>query len=86
LITKYELRSKPGAFVAAPVGGFLFAVAAFILRISFLWLWARIKSHRFDAFDKPEPRSPLVFVDEDGEIEQDVMHTSVEAAPKGKFF
>lgn len=43
-----------GAFVAAPVGGLLWAAAAFALRISVQWMLAKRAGRRFDAFDKPE--------------------------------
>jgi Na+/proline symporter len=42
-----------GAFVAAPVGGILWALAAFALRISVLWIKAKVKHERFTAFDRP---------------------------------
>lgn len=41
-----------GAFVAAPVGGLLFAGAAFALRIGVLWIRAKMSGTRFDAFDR----------------------------------
>ncbi|KAF1811083.1 hypothetical protein P152DRAFT_400132 [Eremomyces bilateralis CBS 781.70] len=46
-----------GAFVAAPVGGMLFALAAFALRIGTLWLWSRFGNRKFDAFDRPVVRA-----------------------------
>lgn len=42
-----------GAFVAAPVGGLLWAAVAFCLRISIQWTLARTRGKRFDAFDRP---------------------------------
>lgn len=42
-----------GAFVAAPVGGLLFAAAAFCARITTLWTYARITNTPFTALDKP---------------------------------
>lgn len=42
-----------GAFVAAPVGGLLWAFAAFGLRISVQWILAKRSGRRFDAFDRP---------------------------------
>lgn len=42
-----------GAFVAAPVGGLLWAAAAFCLRISVQWVLAKVRGKRFDAFDRP---------------------------------
>ena len=43
-----------GAFVAAPVGGLLWALGAFALRIGYQYAEARHKGKRFDAFDQPE--------------------------------
>ncbi|KAI1981065.1 hypothetical protein LOZ53_001676 [Ophidiomyces ophidiicola] len=42
-----------GAFVAAPVGGFIFSVIAFALRIGVQFMYARARGKRFDVFDKP---------------------------------
>merc|ERR1711939_964495 len=46
-----------GAFVAAPVGGALWALAAFGFRIAVQWIWAKKKGVRFDALDKPSAPS-----------------------------
>ncbi|KAI9669135.1 MAG: hypothetical protein M1831_000727 [Alyxoria varia] len=46
-----------GAFVAAPVGGFLWAIGALVLRLFIQWTMARVKGRRFDALDKPVERS-----------------------------
>ncbi|KAK2743397.1 hypothetical protein FQN57_004862 [Myotisia sp. PD_48] len=45
-----------GAFVAAPVGGFIFSLIALGLRLGFLFAYAKYRGHRFDAFDRPPPR------------------------------
>ncbi|KAH7309003.1 hypothetical protein B0I35DRAFT_441179 [Stachybotrys elegans] len=42
-----------GAFVAAPIGGFLWAFAALGVRLSIQYIMARVKGHRFDALDRP---------------------------------
>lgn len=42
-----------GAFVAAPIGGLLFALAAFLLRVAVQWGYARSKGVPFTALDKP---------------------------------
>lgn len=80
-----------GAFVAAPVGGLLWALAAFALRISVQWVMAKRSGRRFDAFDKPaapdasfytghdNSGSDSVHRDEDG-VERSVVDI------KGKFF
>lgn len=43
---------KAGAFVAAPIGGLLWGLAAFGLRIGYHFLLAKFKGRRFDAFDR----------------------------------
>lgn len=72
-----------GAFVAAPVGGLLFGVAACLVRLGFQYLWAKKKGVRFDALDRP------VVVEDDDSI-RDVVHI-VHEGPQtsklvGKFF
>ncbi|KAF3930227.1 hypothetical protein ABW20_dc0104135 [Dactylellina cionopaga] len=42
-----------GAYVAAPVGGILFMVASCILRLSILWVVAKVKGTRFAGLDRP---------------------------------
>ncbi|KAK5104181.1 hypothetical protein LTS08_002067 [Lithohypha guttulata] len=83
-----------GAFVAAPVGGLLWAAAAFALRVSVQWMLAKRAGRRFDAFDRPAApdasfytgrrydnveRDHDVVRDEDG-VERNVSDV------KGKFF
>ena len=84
-----------GAFVAAPVGGLLFAGAAFALRIGVLWVKSRMSGTRFDAFDRPAEADPSFYTgrvggdvgerehitqrDEDG-VERNIVEI------KGKFF
>ncbi|EDU50067.1 hypothetical protein PtrSN002B_004637 [Pyrenophora tritici-repentis] len=70
-----------GAFVAAPFGGLLWAFGACALRISFLWIRARVQGTRFDAFDRP---IPLNNDDHDGDAVLE--HSSVETGTKGRFF
>lgn len=50
-----------GAFVAAPLGGLLWAIAAFLLRITAQWLYAKVKGQRFTAFDRPLPMGPELY-------------------------
>lgn len=45
-----------GAFVVAPFGGLLFGFIACALRMSFQFLLAKRKGHRFDALDRPVSR------------------------------
>ncbi|KAL2257117.1 hypothetical protein VTK26DRAFT_640 [Humicola hyalothermophila] len=47
-----------GAFVAAPVGGFLWGFGALGLRLAIQYVGARVKGHRFDALDRPVAVSP----------------------------
>ena len=71
-----------GAFVAAPVGGLLWALAAFGGRLGVLWIMSRVKGTRFDALDKPpRPDATLytggvsdseMYRDEDGVERSDV--------------
>lgn len=80
-----------GAFVAAPVGGLLWALGAFALRISVQWIMAKRSGRRFDAFDKPAAPDASFYTgdgnggsdgilrDEDG-VERSVIDV------KGKFF
>ncbi|KAF3000689.1 hypothetical protein E8E13_002015 [Curvularia kusanoi] len=77
-----------GAFVAAPFGGLLWAAAACALRISTLWVWARVRGTRFDALDRPVPRQtsrPGAF-DADENENASVLETSVETGKNGRFF
>ncbi|KAI5464327.1 hypothetical protein BGZ63DRAFT_451582 [Mariannaea sp. PMI_226] len=46
-----------GAFVAAPVGGLLWGFGALAVRLTFQWVYAKLRGHRFDALDPPIPRS-----------------------------
>jgi hypothetical protein len=74
-----------GAFVAAPVGGLLWAFGACGLRIAFLFVMAKIRGHRFTALDRPVPRHvtrPGVF--DEHENEAVLEHNTVDT--KGKFF
>jgi hypothetical protein len=75
-----------GAFVAAPFGGLLWAAGACALRIGFLWVMAKVRGHRFDAFDRPVPRD-VTRAGAFDETENDAVldHSSV-VSHKGKFF
>ena len=76
-----------GAFVAAPFGGLLWALGAFVLRISISWVHAKVKGHRFDAFDRPRPLEPIDFVGRGSMDEEREAVNRVEASSiKGKFF
>jgi hypothetical protein len=79
-------NSYLGAFVAAPFGGLLWAAGACALRIGFLWIMARVRGHRFDAFDRPVPRE-MTRAGAFDETENDAVldHSSV-VSHKGKFF
>lgn len=83
-----QADSCTGAFVAAPVGGLLWALSAFALRISYHWIMSKAKGHRFDALDRPLPAPPNFHsghIDRDDEDREGV--TTGETRPmKGKFF
>ncbi|PGG98870.1 hypothetical protein AJ79_08746 [Helicocarpus griseus UAMH5409] len=61
-----------GAFLAAPIGGILFGIAALILRLTYQFLLAKYQHRRFEALDKPQPppqpSSPRLFSDQDDDI------------------
>lgn len=75
-----------GAFVAAPVGGLLWAGAAFVLRLSALWIWARVKGTRFEALDRPAhvQNDPGYYTGEEIYRDEDGVERSEVKA--GKFF
>ena len=74
-----------GAFVAAPVGGLLWAFAAFALRITCQFLLAKLAGRRFDAFDRPLRQPPAsIFTGRATPDEEGVPVTGVEASSKGK--
>lgn len=84
-----------GAFVAAPVGGLLWGLAAFGLRIAIQWTIAKRKGTRFDAFDKPpaptaafytgQVRPGLGHGERDVYVDDDGVERS-EVKVRGKFF
>lgn len=90
-----------GAFVAAPVGGALWALAAFGFRLAMQWAWAKKNGMRFDALDKPSAPSAGFYTGNasglvaDGETDiptERSLYTDAdgversEVAVKGKFF
>ena len=83
---KVHLTLQQGAFVAAPVGGLIFAAVAFALRIAFQWTMARSRGHHFNAFDRPvviaTPRAP----DSDEEPATYSAPEQGTSSLKGKFF
>jgi Na+/proline symporter len=71
-----------GAFVAAPVGGVLWALATFTLRIGSQWVYAKAKGHRFTALDRPNTEAaaqPEAVLDDDNATE-----AAVGVSGKGK--
>ncbi|OAL65596.1 hypothetical protein A7C99_2693 [Trichophyton rubrum] len=48
-----------GAFVAAPVGGLIFACIALGLRVGYKYVLSKTTGRHFDVFDRPLPRSPM---------------------------
>lgn len=77
-----------GAFVAAPLGGLLWAFGAFAIRILCLWVSAKVKGHRFEALDRPRPLEPVDYVGRHDSSEEDHQHVANGDASslKGKFF
>lgn len=76
-----------GAFVAAPVGGLLWAAGAFLFRVLCLWIMAKTKGHRFDAFDRPHTSKAANPVRGKDVQEEEQEPVSVEvSSTKGKFF
>lgn len=82
-----------GAFVAAPIGGLLWGFGALALRLSFQWLHARIKGHRFDALDKPDYLTRILPIGPDGneyadsdEFRAEPGEGLIQVDHKGKFF
>ena len=83
-----------GAFVAAPVGGLLWAFAAFATRIAAQWTLAKVRGHRFTAFDKPAAPTASFYTGRTGDsaaserevyLDADGVERS-EVQVKGKFF
>lgn len=80
-----------GAFVAAPVGGLLWGLGAFVLRVAVQWVYAKVKGEKFTALDKPDyltrTRSAQgnEYADED-EITADDQAGIVTITHIGKFF
>ena len=79
-----------GAFVAAPIGGLLWAAGAFAARIAFQWIQAKRKGHRFEAFDRPPPPSPRLYTGRTSpgseEEPEDRENTLTVTSQKGKFY
>ncbi|KAF3035399.1 hypothetical protein E8E12_000638 [Didymella heteroderae] len=80
------LLTRLGAFVAAPFGGLLWAFGACALRISTLWVWAKVKGHRFNALDRPVPRQMTRAGAFDADEHAPVVEHSVETGKSGRFF
>ena len=78
-----------GAFVAAPIGGLLWGFGSFTLRIACLWIVAKVKGHRFDAFDRPRPLEAADYVGHRNVSEENQQqHVASDEASslKGRFF
>tara|TARA_R110002060_G_scaffold38059_2_gene49227 strand:- start:521 stop:1591 length:1071 start_codon:yes stop_codon:yes gene_type:complete len=76
-----------GAFVAAPVGGLLWGFGALAVRLTYRFLEARLKGHRFDALDRPAYLANTTSEYADGdEIHTDPRAGLVTVDHKGKFF
>lgn len=71
-----------GAFVAAPVGSFLWGFGALSIRLGFQFLQAKRLGRRFDALDRTTMSASEVVQEED--VQQD--HETVATKSPGKFF
>lgn len=67
-----------GAFVAAPVGSFLWGFGALGLRLSFQWFMCKRKGTRFDGLDRPIESEPV------GDVTSE--HQIVDPKGPGRFF
>ena len=74
-----------GAFVAAPVGGLLWAFGAFALRLAAQFAYAKYKGHAFTALDRPAylARDSVSSTHDDDEYPP---AQAVESEFRGKFF
>lgn len=86
--TALLLTAGSGAFVAAPVGGLLWGFAAFAIRILCLWIMAKIKGHRFDAFDRPRPLEAAEYAGQGFPSDDQPGHPPADetSSLKGRFF
>ena len=79
-----------GAFVAAPVGGFLWAIGALTFRLCFQWIRAWVTGRRFDALNRvsQEGLPTLGYTSQSGPAgDQSSSPTeSIEPSRPGKFF
>ncbi|KAF2205098.1 hypothetical protein GQ43DRAFT_446255 [Delitschia confertaspora ATCC 74209] len=75
-----------GVFVAAPIGGLLWGFGALFLRLSVQYISSRIRGHRFDAFDRPAPRTDS-YADWNAGEDRAVVHEHPDHVRKsGRFF
>ena len=79
---------SPGAFLAAPIGGLLWGFGAFALRILCLWVTAKVKGIRFDAFDRPRPLEAVDYIGRQDSLDEDRQHIAngKTSSLKGRFF
>lgn len=81
-----------GAFVAAPVGGLLWAAAAFAGRLAVQWSLARFRGSPFTALEKPAAPSPSFYTGRASDEGERDVYTDTdgversEVQVKGKFF
>ncbi|KAM0243780.1 hypothetical protein ACHAPO_000640 [Fusarium lateritium] len=68
-----------GAFVAAPVGSLLWGLGAMVVRITFQYVYAKVRGHRFDALDRPLDLRPA-------SREDDTPSENLVSQTAGKFF
>ena len=77
-----------GAFVAAPVGSFLWGFGALGLRLAFQWFMAKRQGRRFDALDRPlvAARRGDWDDDETAPVGAGQDHVAINTKITGKFF
>ena len=85
----FDTENVAGAFVAAPIGGLLWGSGAFAVRVGVQWILAKVRGHRFEAFDRPLVADPSFLTgsddrpsDEDG---REPTATAKSSSLKGKF-
>jgi Na+/proline symporter len=75
-----------GAFVAAPIGGFLWAFGALGLRLAFQYVLSKTHGRRFDAFDRPYPTAAVSDVHDVHATDSASQDDAIVSKYTGKFF
>ncbi|KAI1176356.1 hypothetical protein F4777DRAFT_546726 [Nemania sp. FL0916] len=75
-----------GAFVVAPIGGLIWGGLALGARLGFRYVQAKRHGTRFDALDRPAPRSGAISEDHDAIYPAGTQDEVASAKSTGKFF